>query len=128
MRTGPGILVLLLAAVFAASCGSLPLRERGQRNLITEDEIARVQGGSAHDVIRLLRPQFLQRRGPSSIANPQADLPVVYLDGALYGGINQLQAIPSNVIASIEYIDARDATTRWGTGHMGGVIAVWTKR
>jgi hypothetical protein len=39
-----------------------------------------------------------------------------------------LSTIPANRVREIRYINAADATTRWGTGHASGVILVTTKR
>ncbi len=46
------------------------------------------------------------------------------------GAIAAMTAFPetSNVIERIEYLSALDATTFYGTGHMGGIIHVFTRR
>jgi hypothetical protein len=36
--------------------------------------------------------------------------------------------IPASRVKEIRFINARDATTRWGTGYGSGVILVTTKR
>ena len=48
---------------------------------------------TAYDVVKRLRPQFLQSRGPVSIANPTPTTPVVYLDGMRYGDVSALAGI-----------------------------------
>ena len=60
-------------------------------------------------------------------ANPSPVYARVYLDDLFYGEIESLYNIPSNSIERIEYLGSLDATTRYGTGHMGGVIRVTTR-
>jgi outer membrane cobalamin receptor len=55
-------------------------------------------------------------------------LPRVYVDNVSYGGIDALSNVQVSQIKEIRFVNARDATTQWGTGHMGGVILVITKR
>jgi hypothetical protein len=43
-----------------------------------------------------------------------------------FGGIDSLSRIPSTNIESIQYMNATDATTRYGTGYAGGLIRVNT--
>ncbi|HKJ92396.1 MAG TPA: hypothetical protein VJ957_04465, partial [Longimicrobiales bacterium] len=99
-------------------------------NVITQDEIQTVPASStAYDVVRLLRPQFLYRRGVQSIrdpVDPSAGI-LVYVDGVRVGGVDELKSIPSDQVQQIDRLNARDATTKYGTGHGYGVIAVTTK-
>jgi hypothetical protein len=46
------------------------------------------------------------------------------MGGVRMGGLEELHSIRAADVESIRFINARDATTRWGTGHMGGVIEV----
>jgi len=52
----------------------------------------------------------------------------VYVDEISYGNLNSLSNLNSIQIREIRFIKAADATTRWGTGHAGGVILVTTKK
>ena len=126
MKTLLGILVVVLAA----ACGSTSGRstQGGDPNVIEIDELARVRVATAYDIVQQLRPRFLQRRGQVSIANPDAGYAMVRLDAAPMGTLAQLRNIPAEIVQRIEFISAADATTRWGTGHSGGVILVTTRR
>jgi hypothetical protein len=75
-----------------------------------------------HDALMRLRPIWLQERGPTT-ALGVAPL-VVYVDNIRAGTAEFLQSIPVETVREVQYIDARDATTRWGTGVAGGVILV----
>lgn len=124
-------LVLLLAAC-GGGAGSAPANSPGApedaeaetrsypRNRISRDEIMERgdNASTAMEVIRRLRPAWLLARGPD---------PVVYVDNVRRpGGVDALFSVPVGQIRVLEFIGAADATTRWGTGHTGGVIQVQT--
>jgi hypothetical protein len=50
------------------------------------------------------------------------------VDGIRFGTAESLQRVRVIEVEFVRYLNARDATTRYGTGHAGGVIAVTTKR
>ena len=50
----------------------------------------------------------------------------MFLDELQVGDVDYLYRISSSQIARIEYLSALDATTRYGTGYMGGLIIVRT--
>jgi outer membrane cobalamin receptor len=126
------ILLVAVALSVAAACGTSPRAgsagAAGDRNVILAEEISQVDNATALDVVQRLRPHFLQRRGPTSIRAEVSSYPVVYIDGLRRGDVNELRQIPAGTVERIEYISASDATTRWGTGHVAGVISVTTRR
>jgi hypothetical protein len=50
--------------------------------------------------------------------------PTVIRDGVRLGEINSLAAISPRTVASIRFLSATDASTRYGSGYDGGVIEV----
>ena len=126
-------LVLLAAIAVAAACSSAPVAEDGPRmrnsNVLLVDEIeaSRSPGWTAHDLITSLRPQFLRSRGVSSLRSTAPTTAAVYVDGMRFGEIESLRSLPALQILRIEYINASDATTRFGTDHVGGAILISTK-
>jgi hypothetical protein len=82
---------------------------------------------TAHEIINHLRPEWLRPRGAVSLQSPNASYPVVYVNGTRYGPLDSLRQLPSDSIRQIEYMGASDATTRFGTGHPGGVIMITTR-
>lgn len=124
-RTAVILIAILIAGCAGRSSGERPVRDR---NLITAEEIAEINVSTAYEVVRQLRPEYLRSRGVTSIRDSSAEQPVVYVSGMRLGGLDQLNAIPATDVESIRYINATDATTRWGTNHTGGVIDVAVRR
>jgi outer membrane receptor protein involved in Fe transport len=122
----PALLLLGLACLVACASSGVP-GPRRSRDVITAEEIATVRVGSAYDVVESLRPEYLRSRGPASADGTQ-EYAVVYLDGVRAGGPGELRRVPTEALAEIRYMSGPDATTRYGTGHGGGVIMVVTKR
>ena len=54
----------------------------------------------------------------------RASEPVVYVSWIRRGELRTLQNVNLDQVLRVEFIDALDATTRFGTGHSGGVIMV----
>ena len=96
---------------------------RGPADVISEAEINAGVYQSALEVVQNLRPNMMR---PRSGAGAQPVM--LYLDDVRMNDLNGLATIPANRVKEIRYINARDATTRWGTGHDSGVILVTTKR
>ena len=99
-------------------------RSRGSSDVITEAEIRSSVYQNALEVVQSLRPAMMRPRQGG--ANAQAIM--FYLDGVRMSELNGLSTIPAERVREIRFINARDATTRWGTGHDSGVILVTTKR
>jgi hypothetical protein len=55
-------------------------------------------------------------------------MPLVYVNGVRYGEPQTLRNLRVQEVEEIRFISATDATTRWGTGHTGGVIEVMLRR
>ena len=99
-------------------------------NEISRSEIVS-RGKSDHTamaLIRRLRPGWLRARGQKSFVDLAAGYPVVYIDEIRHGGLPTLHQIPAAEIQALQYFSMSDATTRWGTGHLSGVINVVTGR
>jgi hypothetical protein len=93
-------------------------------NVLTGDQIRETNVGNLYDALRRLRPQWLRARGSGSIVSPGSTVPIVYVSGIQRGELRTLQNVGVDQVQRVEFIDGRDATTRFGTGHGGGVIMV----
>ena len=94
---------------------------RGSANVITEGEINSTAYQTALEVVTNLRPAMMRPR-------PGGGPVMFYLDNVKMMDLSGLSTVPAGRIKEIRYINAQDATTRWGTGHASGVILVTTKR
>jgi outer membrane receptor for ferrienterochelin and colicin len=121
---------LALASVIVLAC-SPPRMGPGSvsdSQLITEEEIDASRAANAFEVIRKLRANFLTYRGETSLKGESKPYPTVYLDGQQFGPIETLRTIPASQIGSIRLLRSWEATTKYGTGNMGGVIAISTRQ
>lgn len=116
--------VRLLLLVSLVACATTSAATSGSSDVLTRTEIRGARASNAYEALQQLRPQFLRSRGRQSIREPAAGYPVVYINDVRYGDIGSLRTIGVEEIDEIRFISAADATTRWGTGHAGGVIQV----
>lgn len=118
----------LAVALFVAlsACTGSGQGSGGDPSKITQEEIKRVeQVSSAYAVVQRLRPNWLRKRGPSSISNPGTIY--VYVEGNRYGSPESLRQIDPINVREMEFLTDDRATMRFGTGHDNGVILVRLK-
>jgi hypothetical protein len=138
-RVCKGFQVGLLLAWCACARNPEAALPRGvDRNTILSEEIVAGNFRNAYEVVERLRPNMFRQRAltlrnnaGSTMATSaqQAQVPVVaYLDDARVGGADQLKTIPAAQIREIRYVNAQEASMRWGTGHASGAIVVYTRR
>jgi len=129
-RSVLAIATMLIFGVACASSGaSSTSATRTERDVILQAEISSraADASNAYQIIQKLRPQMLRSRGPTDRSG-ETTLPRVYLDNANLGDVSYLPNINASQVGDIRFFNSRDATTRWGTGHMGGVIMIVTKK
>ena len=110
----------------------VPRAPSRQQDVITAAEIAEraAEASNALQIVQKLRPQMLNTRGRFSPADSSdaGARPKVVVDGVAYGQIENLVNVNAVSVGEIRYLNATDATTRFGTGYVGGVILVTTKK
>lgn len=120
---------LLAAVVIACAPPRLGPGAISNSQLITEEEIEASRAPTAFDVIQKLRANFLSYRGETSFnRNTSQPYPTVYVDGQEFGPIGSLRTIPASEVSTIRLYRSWEATTKFGTGNMGGVIAITTRQ
>jgi hypothetical protein len=95
----------------------------GGRNVILAAEItaANLEGLTASDVVRRLRPHMLQSRADAGAL-------VVFISGAEGGGSEILRTISARNVARIEFMSGVEATSRLPVNQrVGGAILVTLK-
>ena len=123
------VFLLCLLALGPAACaspggsagtGSQPGGHRAS-NRIDAAELAPLSELDVYQAIGRLRPAWLR-------TSPQGALPVIVLDGSPQtGGLDFLRTFRAADVNALEYMGASDATTRFGTGYVGGAILVTTR-
>jgi hypothetical protein len=90
---------------------------------ITEEQIDAYNGDTVYLLIQSLHASWLQERGHESM---RVAAPVmVYIDGIpQYDGVDSLKNLRPREVQEIKYLDSRQATARFGTGHSNGAILV----
>jgi hypothetical protein len=124
-------LSILAAGLMLWSCASGGTQQpRTSRYVITESEITGSGTTNAYDAIQQLKPDWFlqsQRRGVKSVNVADSTEPVVYVNNARYGDTQTLRNISTLNILEIRYLQPSEATTRFGTGHVGGAFLVKVK-
>ena len=138
-RTAPlafvGMALIIQACV---SSGRLPAADRasakrsafdtmGAPHRITLGELRKVEGFTALDAVRRLRPEFLQStEAPAALSRTG---PSVYENGHYSGGIEQLAEIPLGLVVDVQRLSFVEAKNLFGVTCRceGGVISVRTK-
>ena len=116
----------------SSSATGAPRAPSRQNDVITAAEIAEraADASNALQVVQKLRPQMLTTRGRFSPADSSdaGARPRVVVDGVAIGQVENLVNVNAISVMEIRYISATDATTRFGTGYVGGAILVTTKK
>ncbi|HJQ21635.1 MAG TPA: hypothetical protein VJ867_14905 [Gemmatimonadaceae bacterium] len=113
------VVALIACASSGTTAGAAPRRSS---MTITGDEMVAAGVSNVYDAIQRLRPQWLtssRMRGAGTSDELQ-----VYIDMNRYGALESLRQLPIGGIAEARYLNAAEATNRYGTGHSGGVILI----
>lgn len=120
-----GAFALVTGLAGCASGGGGGGGPRRDPNRITAEELVEYTTLTAVDVVRRLRPRWLQGRGAGTSGQ---NTPVLILDGARMGDAqNALRSISVSDIEEMQYLSASDATMRFGTNFTGGAIVVTSR-
>lgn len=119
---------LLLLAVGLSGCsGMSESSSDGDPRVISQEEIQDIGDvGDAYTLIQHYEPQWLEKRGRSSI-NRTADV-VVYIENSRQGGPETLRQISVSNVDKIRFMSASDASMEYGSGHDNGAIIVHLKK
>ncbi len=125
MRRHHSDILILSIALLAVACANAPrysgAAPRAMWDPITRTELDGTGIADAYEAVRLLRPRWLRPRMATGASD---GLPLVYVQNMRYGSISELRRFRVAGIRELRYVDARNATTRWGMGHSNGVIEV----
>lgn len=121
--------ILLVLVLFAAGCSSSAASGRRSSardaRTLSSEEIRQSASANLYEVIRARRPEWLIKRGQTSI-NLEGDI-VVYVDNVALGGPETLRGIDVQSVQVVRFLSASEAQMRYGVGHMHGAIVVTTR-
>ena len=115
---------LLTPACAAHSNADRPARV--DRTMMTQEQMVEHHFATVYEAVEALHSNWLQTRGTNSMQTP--GIVRVYMDNTSLGGVDALRAIPVRSVMYIQYLDAVQATARYGIDHSQGVIFVSTRR
>ena len=120
----------VFALLFVAACLSTQRRPATSGiDTITEDEIAAMRAVTAYDVVSRTHGEYLRSRGRQSLDARVPPIPThVFVDDTYYGDINTLKAVPASELSEVRFYQSYEAQYKFGSGHMGGVVQLITKR
>lgn len=119
---------LLLAVWLVTGCASGQQTARtapAERNVLTQQEIEQSQSITAYDMIRALRPRWLSERGVTSF---RSNNPIMlYVNDNRVGTIERLRDYAPRDLREARFLDATQATQRFGTGHRSGAVMLYLR-
>ena len=129
IKAGVIVATALFALIGGGACasvgeGSTSATSRGD---ITREELEGTSVDDVMEAISLLRPQWLRAR-PARTFNDPVPVVGVVIDGIPRGSRERLAEIPIGQVERISFMNAADATIRFGTGHTGGAILLTTRK
>jgi hypothetical protein len=127
-RARSALIFLFLAGAAAGGCAGRPAGNTANRNTLTLDEMQQAGHADVFLTVQALRPQWLHRRGTTSLRASGGATIKVYLDDMLLGGPESMRQITTRSISSIRYYTDLEASERWGLDHGSGAIVVSTRR
>jgi hypothetical protein len=125
--------IIAVVALFILSCATAnqfhtDAPQKYTANLLTEYEISHSSiafaSSTVYDVIRSLRPAFLNSRGCQAAHNGLKAEPVVYLDGIRLSGTDNLRRIFAMNIAEIRFLTPLEAATFYGGTNPCGLLLI----
>lgn len=108
-------LALLLPAISigCASTGTGSSSDRGSSNVLTREQILEMEATNLYDVIRRLRPRWLQVRAQRSF-DMQTEIAVIQ-DDIYQGPAELLKELAPELAYRIEYMDGARASAMYGS-------------
>lgn len=131
LRTA-ALCTLVAAAALATACSSATSGSSSTGSsfdVLSREQIMSVPGAaSLHEVVRRLRPRWLEARGPDRSFELQTQI-VVYQNQTLLGGIETLSNLRPDLAYEMHWLDGPMASSTLpglGSRHVAGAIVIET--
>ena len=98
-------------------------RPRRRADMLTIEDFGNRDWSSVYELVRALRPNWLNVRGSDTINGDPVDVRVL-LDGVPLGNASELHAQSVVGIQYLQYFDPISASGRWGLGYGKGAIYI----
>ena len=99
-------------------------RSSSVQDVLTGEQLMETEATTVYEALRQLRPRWLRPRAGSSRASGERNEVNVYVGGTLMGTVDFLRTLDPHTVTEVRVYSATDATTLFGTGNMGGAIAI----
>jgi GDP-D-mannose dehydratase len=113
---------MAVALVGGCSAAAQNAPSRGDRNLVTNEQLTATNSVTVFDALEKLRPEWMTSRGPTSVTDATPTTPSVFMNGQMLGRIDVLREIRVVDVAEARFWAAGQASARFGMGHPRGVI------
>ena len=115
--------------VAGATDGQRSVSQRN-RDLITQDDLSTdLRAESVLEVIRTLRPHFLNDRGTAALSDPEAGRVHASVDDGRIVPIGELNGMHGSEVIEIRFLNASQALQKFGTAaRQGPIILVTTMK
>ena len=134
MNPGYQTIALVAFLLLAGCAASGESRAPNKSGTITQSEITSHGAAftNAHDVVRMLRPRWLIKRGistfvPTGVSDTLLDFVAVYVDNQLLGDPETLRNISPLVIRDIRFLNTAEAQRLGSRSHIHGAIVLRTR-
>ena len=121
------VAALVGGAACASAGGGSPSPPGGRDADITQDELEASTVDDAMEAVSLLRPHWLRARPARTLSDPVPVVGVV-IDGRAHSTRDDLASLPIGQVERISFLNAADATIRYGTGFTGGALVVTLRK
>ena len=118
--------ILTLSGCATSGGSSATATGSRDRNLLTRADLEGMDELNAYQAIRRLKPTWLRYRGQAVLTGPDRESLRVYVNRSFFGDAESLSTLMVRNIREIRFLDARQATLRFGTDHTVGAIVVTT--
>lgn len=124
-RMALAVVTGLMMTACASTGGADQNGSRSSRDVITAEQLENMSNQSVYDVVRKLKPTWLQRRGQVSFRGNTELL--VILDESQFHDLSLLTSMTAANIQEIRYMDPARATNKYGIRASGGAILLTTR-
>ena len=119
--------IFTVASITACSMSS-GSSSSSNRNRITGEQLATTNSSTVYEALEMLRPRWLNSRGPVSMTDSEEARANVYMNGTRVGDLEYLREVYVMDVEALRYWPPGEAGARFGMGNPRGVIEIIPRR